>query len=253
MRMLSILLSLVFVHAVDAKSRVDRRFPFFAYLTGEKTPKLIAYTPSELDPRQEANHRRLRTSSIRKDLEALRKVFDGLILYGYHESSTPRILAVAKTLKFRAVLLGIWEVKSADEIDGVAKLARQHQYNFALAVRVGNEGIAFNRYESEDLTIAVDRLRRHLPKGIPITTSEPMKGYGMSKVVRELGDFLAPNIHPVFHQPKLSIADAAAWAREEAMKLGRELKKPVLLQETGYAHGGRAKCSVANQTAFWKA
>src|ERR1700682_6344876 len=72
--------------------------------SGSATPVLGTYTPSQLDPRQEANQRKLATSSIRADLEVLRPGFDGLVLYGYHEACTPRILAVARSLKFRAVL-----------------------------------------------------------------------------------------------------------------------------------------------------
>src|SRR5271166_6869331 len=41
------------------------RFPFFDYLTGQPQPSMAAYTPSQLDPRNEANQRRLATSSIR--------------------------------------------------------------------------------------------------------------------------------------------------------------------------------------------
>lgn len=232
--------------------KVDRRFPFYAYLTGKPEPKMICYTPLELDPRQEANHLRLKTSSIRADLVALRPAFNGLILYGYQEASTPRIVALAKELKYKAILLGIWEIRSADEIDGVAALARQYKDDMALSVCVGNEGVTFKRYEPGDLAIAEARLRQRLPKGIPITTSEPLEGYEKSKEVRAFGDYLAPNLHPVFHQSKLSIPDAAKWAREEAAKLGRQLKKPVLLKETGYAHGGRAKCTPENQTQFWQ-
>src|SRR5436305_943088 len=119
----------------------DKRFPFFAYLTGAPTATMIAYTPSQLDPRQEVNQRRLATSSIRADLEALRPAFDGLVLYGYHEACTPRLLAVAKSLGFRAVLLGVWDPKSAAELDGVAELARMYENDLAVGVIVGNEGI----------------------------------------------------------------------------------------------------------------
>ena len=91
---------------LHAGSEPDKRFPLFAYFTGSPSPTLMTYTPSQLDPRQEANQRKLATSSIRADLAALRPTFDGLILYGYHEACTPRILAVARDLKFRAVILG---------------------------------------------------------------------------------------------------------------------------------------------------
>jgi exo-beta-1,3-glucanase (GH17 family) len=237
---------------LQAGSQPDKEFPLFAYLTGSPSPTLITYTPSQLDPRQEANQRKLATSSIRADLEALRPAFDGLVLYGYHEACTPRILAVAKALKFRAVLLGIWDPKSAAEVDGVAELARQYHKDMALGVLVGNEGITFKRYEAEDLTIAAGRLRRKLPKGVPLGTGEPLAAYRLA-FAREFGDFLAPNIHPVFDRPELGPEAAAGWAREEAEKLARRAKKPVVLKETGFPHDGKKEYTPNSQKAFWAA
>ncbi len=231
---------------------VDRRFPFFEYLTTTPPPRMITYTPSQLDPRQEANQRKLPTSSIRADLEKLRPVFDGLVLYGYHEGCTPRLVAVAKELKFKALLLAIWDPKSAAEVDGVAALARLHHQDFALGVLVGNEGITFKRYEPDDVKFAAARLRSQLPKTVPLSTSEPLVGY-RSAFVRDFGDFLAPNIHPVFDRPQLEAAAAAAWAREQAAALAKQAKRPVLLKETGFPHGGKAPYTPATQRAFWAA
>jgi exo-beta-1,3-glucanase (GH17 family) len=230
----------------------DKRFPLFAYLTGEPTPLMMTYTPSQLDPRQEVNQRLLKTSSIRADLVALRPTFDGLILYGYHEACTPRILAVAKDLKFRAVILAIWDPKSAAETDGVAALAKMHENDFALGILLGNEGITFKRYEFEDVTIAADRLRKKLPKTIPLSTSEPLVGY-KSEAMVGFGDFLAPNIHPVFDRPALDAESAAAWARKETLALATRAKRPVLLKETGFPHAGKAGYSPASQRTFWQA
>jgi exo-beta-1,3-glucanase (GH17 family) len=230
-------------------------FPLFTYLTGEPAAAMIAYVPSELDPRQEANNRRLATSSIKADLAALRPAFDGLVLYGYHEAATPRIVAVAKELKFRAVLLGVWDPKSAAELDGVAALARQHEADFALGVLVGNEGVNFKRYEPADLTIALARLKPALPKSVAVGTSEPLVQY-KEAFARDFGDFLAPNIHPVFDRKDLPPAAAAAWAREEAMKLARQTKRPVLLKETGMPHAGThggVRYTPAMQREFWEA
>jgi exo-beta-1,3-glucanase (GH17 family) len=234
------------------RAQTDARFPLFAYLTSRPAPVMITYTPSELDPRQEVNQRRLKTSSIRADLETMRPTFDGLILYGYHEAGTPRILAVAKDLKYRAVLLAIWDPKSAAEIDGVVQLARQYEKDFALGILIGNEGLTFKRYESEDLTIAAARLRANLPKTIPFGTGEPLVGY-QQEFVRQFGDFLAPNIHPVFDRTELGPADAAAWAREQAVALARQSKRPVILKETGFPHGGKEAYTPETQRAFWAA
>lgn len=251
-RVLALLIGLALVSAARAEGEMDRRFPLFASLTSPPTPRLVAYTPSQLDPRNEANQRRLLTSSIRADLKALRPAFDGLVLYGYHEACTPRILAVAKDLDYRVVLLAIWDVKSAREIDGVAALCKDHEGDFKLGVLVGNEGITFKRYEADDLKFAAARLRRRLPKTVPIGTSEPLVGY-KHDFIREFGDFLAPNIHPFFDRPKMSAAEGAGWAREEAAALAKKTGKPVILKETGLPHAGRADCTPAAQKAFWEA
>lgn len=252
MRLLTVLATLTLPLLVRAGEKADDRFPFFAYLTGKPVATMAAYTPSQLDPRQEANQRLLATSSIRADLEGLRPAFDGLVLYGYHEACTPRVVAVAKSLGYRAVLLAIWAPRSAAEIDGVAELARLYHKDLALGVLVGNEGLTFRRYEAEDLSIAAARLRKSLPAAVPIGTSEPLVGYKL-EVVRSFGDFLAPNIHPVFDRPALGPAEGAAWARQEAADLAKATKMPILLKETGFPHDGKPAFTLASQKAFWEA
>ena len=135
--MLVFLLLLMSCRQSGLAAEPDKRYPLFAALTAYDSPTLVTYTPSQLDPRQEINQRKLATSSIRLDLEALRPAFDGLVLYGYHEACTPRILAVARALRFRVVLLAIWDPKSAAEADGVADLAQQYKNDFALGILVG--------------------------------------------------------------------------------------------------------------------
>lgn len=224
----------------------------FRYLQGSPPGLMMAYTPSDLDPRQPVNNLRVPTSSLRKDLEALRPAFDGLVLYGYNEASTPRTVALAKELGYRAVLLAVWEIRSAAELDGVAALAEQFRDDMAVGIIVGNEGLTFNRYEEGDLHIAEQRLRHRLGKTVPLTTSEPLVGY-QRKVVLEFGDFLAPNIHPVFDRENLPAGPAAAWVHEEAGKLARLTKKPVLVKETGFPHDGKPAYTPATQQAFWSA
>jgi exo-beta-1,3-glucanase (GH17 family) len=245
----------VLLAAPACAAEPDKRFPLFAYLTGSPSPSMVAYSPSELDPRQDVNNRQLATSSIRADLVALRPAFDGLVLYGYHEATTPRIVALARELRFRSVVLGIWDPKSTAELDGVAALAKLYENELAIGVIVGNEGVTFGRYEAEDLPIAAARLRSALPKTIPLATSEPLHQY-QQPFAREFGDFLAPNVHPVFDRKELVPADAAAWARAEAARIARAANKPVLLKETGMPHLGTregVKYSPQTQAAFWEA
>ncbi len=229
-----------------------RSCKFFDYLGGKGTvPRMVTYAPSQLDPRSDASQKALKTSSIRADLEAIRPAFDGLVLYGYHEASTPRILAVAADLKFRAVVLAVWDPKSLAEIDGVAEMGNTHADDFALAVLIGNEGLTFNRYEEEDLVIAARRLRTKLPVGIPYSTSEPLVGYQRESIF-EFGDFLAPNIHPVFDRPKMNPREAAEWVHIEAASLARRADRPVVVKETGFPHDGRNRYTPELQPEFWK-
>lgn len=250
--LLLVVLGVLPTQLLSAAGPVDERFPLFAYLTAKNSPRLICYTPAELDPRNPANQRALLSTSIQADLSALRPAFDGLILYGYHEACTPRVVEVAKQLKYKAILLAIWDPKSAAEVDGVAELAALYHEDLAIGVIVGNEGITFKRYELSDLAIAGARLKKKLPKSVPMTTTEPLVGYQHPEV-KGFGDFLAPNIHPVFDREKLSAAEGAAWAREEALKLATEMKRPVVLKETGFPHAGKPAYTAASQQAFWKA
>lgn len=251
MRRLTLTLLVLVLGATTAHAQAAK-FPLFDYLTGAPAATMLAYTPAELDPRQEANQRRLATKSLRADLEALRPAFDGLILYGYHEACTPRILAIAKDLKYRAIILAVWDPKSAAEVDGVAELVRLHEKDFALGVLVGNEGVLFKRYEIEDVKIAAARLRAKLPASVPVGTSEPLASY-LLDFFRSFGDFLAPNIHPVFDRPELAAPEAAAWARAQALALAKKAGKPVLLKETGFPHAGKAAYTPETQKAFWEA
>lgn len=225
---------------------------FQDYLRGSPPASLIAYTPSELDPRNPANQVRLTTSSLEKDLVALRPAFDGLVLYGYHEASTPRTLAVAQELGYRAVLLAIWDIKSTAEIDGVASLAQQYKDHLSLAIIVGNEGLTFARYEEADLKIAEQRLRFRLGDTVPLTTTEPLVGYERP-VVKAFGDFLCPNVHPVFDRSNLGPVEAAAWTREQAARLSKETGKFVVVKETGFPHAGKPQYTPGTQQAFWQA
>src|SRR4051794_18125188 len=100
---------------------------FLAYLR-EGTPPaaLVAYSPTNHDPRP-APHRKVPPrDSVRKDLDALARAFDGLILSGPDKEVAPAVRAEAARLGFRAVLLGVWDPRSEAELAGVAGLVRRH-------------------------------------------------------------------------------------------------------------------------------
>lgn len=223
-----------------------------AYVLSDGRVRFVAYTPLELDPRDPAQQARLRTSSIRADLEALRPAFDGLVLYGYHEACTPRIVSVARKVGFQAVIMGVWDPKSTVELDGVVAEAWLHGEDFIPAIVIGNEGLTFDRYELEDLEIAHRRLRSRLPEAVQLTTSEPLAAYERPQVA-SFGDFLMPNIHPVFDQSVLGPVEAARWVREQAVRLHRQRQTFVFVKETGLPHGGQAEYTPEAQRAFWEA
>lgn len=251
MKRLLMLLSVVVTLLFPSMKMASAAFPFLEYLA-QPGAKMIACTPSELDPRNPANQQRLKTSSIHADLKSLRPAFDGLVLYGYHEACTPRVVAVARELKYRAVLLAIWDIKSAAELDGVAELARLAGPETAIGVLVGNEGLTFGRYEMADLKIAAERLRLKLPAQVPLATSEPLHQW-KNEELRAFGDFLAPNIHPVFDQKELNAVEAAQWTRDRAWELAEQSGKAVLVKETGFPHAGAPRYSVESQKEFWSA
>lgn len=214
--------------------------------------RMMCYTPSRLDPRNPANHDLLTTADINDDLAVLKPHFDGLILYGFHEADTPRIVDAARQQGFAAVLLGIWNPRSADEVDGVILLAEQHADAMAVGILVGNEGLHFGRYTASDVLFAERRIRARLGTRVPLATSEPLARYGDEFVV-QFGDFLAPNIHPVFDRPELKAIPAAAWVHEQAAKLHQQTGKLVLVKETGFPHAGKPEYTPQTQQQFWKA
>ena len=243
----------VFKEDVQKGSTVSRNeeFAFFSYLRDEKAA-LVAFSPTNFDPRP--GLRRVPSpQSLNEDLQAIRPAFDGLVLYSFDQEITPMTLEAARRFKFRAVLLGIWDPKSEAEIAGTASLVKKYAGDLALAVCFGNEGIAFNRYKLDDLRAAAEKLKGFLGTDYPVPycTSEPLSQYGQARL-REFGQFLAPNIHPVFDNPGLCPSEAVLWVRERATALAELGRKPLLVKETGFAHGGDARYNPQSQKVFWQ-
>src|SRR4051794_14055517 len=78
--------------------------PFIDYLGGDRAA-MVAYSPVGYDPRPAPHHAVPTRESIRADLEALRRGFDGLVLYGYDHEVTPTIVSEAVGFRYRAVLM----------------------------------------------------------------------------------------------------------------------------------------------------
>ena len=207
----------------------------------------IAYSPSTSDPRPE--HRRVpKPEEIQADLQTLRPCFDGLILYSASEPSDD-ILRLAKDMRFRGVVLGVWDVQSESELQTAVDPATRCP-GLVKAICLGNEGLTFRRYTHEQLASAFVWMRKRLP-AMPLATSEPIAQYG-DTVLQELPDFHAPNIHPVFDYGRNDIEGAVAWVVERADAVREVTGKPVLCKETGWPSGGAARFTPEAQRAFWR-
>ncbi len=225
---------------------------FFAYLANcQSTPALVAFNPVDFDPRRPLDLNEAALASLREDLKALKPAFDGLVIYEYRPILSKAILTAAQEQGYKAVLLGIWNPKSDVEIKGVAELVTQFHDKLALAVVIGNEGLIDNRYTLEDVQAAVKKLRALLPTKtiIPFATSEPVSEYGLA-ALREIGDFLAPNIHPAIDQNSVDPPAAVAWVKKRAQALATIAKKPVIVKETGVPNG-TASYTPEAQRAYW--
>ncbi|MFO1113364.1 MAG: hypothetical protein U1E35_05695 [Rhodospirillales bacterium] len=215
---------------------------------------MIAYVPAGFDPRRPPAGD-WPADAIRADLAALRPAFDGLVLYQFRPDVTPATLDQAAALGYRAVLLGIWDPRSENELTGAADLVRRWSGRLALAVVIGNEGLNDNRYDMADLARARDRLRALTgadAQALPVTTSEPAGDYGWEPLLA-FGDFLAPNIHPAIDQASLAPQSAVAWVHRRAEAIARAAGRPVLVKETGLPNGGADGFSPERQAAFWAA
>lgn len=151
-------------------------------------------------------------------------------------------------------MIWIWGPTSQTELNGVVRLIRRYRQYIALAVCVGNEGLLLERYSLSNLKKADETIRRQIRKklSIPICTSESLQDFEKSGP-QTFGDFLCPNIHPIFDRLDLAPREAAQWVREQALLLSLTTQKPVLVKETGFPHAGSAKFTFETQTQFWKA
>lgn len=210
--------------------------------------RFIGYCPSEFDPRPD--QRKVPSSkSISEDLKALRPRFDGLVLYA---SGPPaeKILEVASRLRFKGVVLGVWDVKSEKELGDCVRLAGKFP-RLVKAVCLGNEGLTFNRYALDELEGAFRTMRKRLP-GVPLSTTEPISEYG-NRRLHQLVDLHMPNIHPFFSLGKeADIGKAADWTLERAEALLKTSGKCVLIKECGWPSAGADGCTPERQMQYWR-
>jgi len=214
--------------------------------------RFVAYTPTDLKIIS-GQIQAASKESIRNDLTILREDFQGLITYSCADG-VEEVPAVANSLGYRALILGIWDPLSEVEISNVKRLV--HAYpQLILGVSVGNETLLAQRHEWSVLRSTIQRLRTDLP-GVAITTSEPFYYYLNDDPADFLAvqDFLLPSVHPLF-QPwfeQATTAQAVDFVVRVAGLLSEKTNKPVLIKETGLPSGpAGTRFTPAAQEEFW--
>ncbi|MFQ6116329.1 MAG: hypothetical protein ACE5NG_19905 [bacterium] len=219
-----------------------------------KEVRFVAYGPSQYNPLPQefmpANE-----LTILTDLQILRPYFDGLILYSCNSAhGLEKIVPIAATLKYRAVIMGIWNITSEDEIATAIRLAKEYPL-LIVAIIVGNEGILRGPrggYDYPTLEAAIKKVREALPN-VALSTSEPIIDYG-DEDLRRITDFHAPNIHPWFAgtERRRNYRAAVDWVKSWVKSLQKVSDKSILVHETGLPSGPEPYASPELQKNFWE-
>lgn len=202
----------------------------------------VAYSPTKYNPDVE---RFPLPSAIREDLAVLRATgFEGVITYGATGTLT-QIPERAKDAGFRQIIMGIWDPADQEEMN--AAIAESQ---FVDGYIIGNEGLN-ERYELTELQEAMLRVRNETGK--PVATTEQIEDYYSEPGLSELGDWVAPVVHPYWNGFKNGI-DAAEWTYEEYNELEKELGAERIIQfkEVGMPSAGEAELTEENQALYYQ-
>ena len=215
--------------------------------------RFVAYQPTSLEVLS-GKVASADADSVRSDLMVLRPRFDGLITYdSVHGAETIPPLAAA--LKFRALILGVWNPADERELEAAIEAARRFS-RLIVGISLGNELLFSHRSEPAALAALIARVRAQLP-GVPLSTTEPfhiLLEPTASGLLAEL-DFLLVNVHPIF-QPwfrAASDATAAQFVVNVVTELAPFACGPILVKETGIPTAPESVAfSEARQASFYR-
>jgi exo-beta-1,3-glucanase (GH17 family) len=201
--------------------------------------KWVAYSPTNCDPAKDVFPSE---DTIRKDLELLYNAgFRGLVTYSSY-SSFAGIPRIAKETGFEGVIMGIWDIESAEEISNAASAI-----DYVDGYCMGNEGLNIN-YDIETLNGAIAELK--IATGKPVTTTEQIFDYYNDDVLA-IGDWIFPNIHPFLCEIK-NPKKAARWIQRHYNMLKRHAgTKLIIFKEVGYPTAGAREATQSNQKEFF--
>ena len=215
--------------------------------------RFVAYQPTSLQTR-DGVVTSADPQSMRADLTLLRRHFDGLVTYDAVHGAQA-IAPLAASLKFRALIIGVWNPFNAEEVGAALEAARKFP-QLVVGVSLGNEMLFSHRADSARLAAAFAQVRAQMP-ALPLSTGEPFHIFEAAPgdALLPALDFLLPNIHPVF-QPwfhDAPEANSAQFVVNVTDQLAQAYCGPILVKETGEptapAEGG---FSNTRQAAFYK-
>ncbi len=197
------------------------------------TGRFVDYDPTSLQVINGMSSR-ADEKSIIQDLKVLRPRFDGLITYT-SINGAERVPDVAARLGYRAVIMGIWDVSSTQELENALAAAKRNP-EIVVGLSMGSE-VVFNRRASfKQLADAVKAVRERAPD-IAISTSEPFHIFlepAAAETLSEL-DFMLANVHPIYESwfRFAPDANAAEFVVKVTDKLAGRYCGPILVKETG--------------------
>jgi exo-beta-1,3-glucanase (GH17 family) len=215
--------------------------------------RYVSYQPTQIQIHA-GKASRADATGIAADLAVLRTRFDGLILYGVLDGAD-RVVDVAARLGFKAVILGVWNIDDAQELD-LALSAATRQPQLVVGLSLGNERVLAGTTDMPAMAARLQRLHARAPQ-LPLTTSEPFHLFeqpAAAPLLRQM-DFMLANVHPIF-QPWFAGAaaqDAARFVVNVAGDLAAAYCGPVLVKETGVPTAPASLgYTEARQADFWR-
>ena len=195
--------------------------------------RFVAYQPTSLQV-VEGRVTPADPAAIRADLATLRARFDGLITYDAVHGAQA-IPAIASSLGFRALIIGVWNPFDDAEVAAALEAARAYP-RLVVGVSLGNELLFSHRGTAAELAQRAGQVRERLP-ALALSTTEPFHLYyqGDTAQLRAQLDFLLANVHPVF-QPwfrEAPAGNAAQFVVNVVAELATRACGPVIVKETG--------------------
>ena len=229
--------------AQAARARLARAMAQGRFVTYEPTSlQVVDGRAHDADP-----------ASIRADLAVLRPRFDALITYDAVHGAQA-IPAIAAALKFRALVIGVWDPADPAQLDAALTAARDYP-RLVVGLSLGNESIFARRSSVAQMAAAIAGVRARAPH-LALSTTEPFHLYDEPGAAPLLGtmDFLLVNVHPVF-QPWFrgaTDATAAQFVVNVAAELAQRFCGPIVVKETGVPTApASAGYSPQRQAAFY--